>query len=97
MTDHEITKPTLFISHETSDAQFANTVQQEIERVFANGVSVFCTSSPGAIPVGTDWLSDIEQKLERAQAVIAIVTPVSIDRPWLWFEIGATWSKGRTG
>ena len=97
MTDHEIKKPTLFISHATSDALFANAVQQEIEKVLANGVSVFCTSSPGAIPAGTDWLSDIEQKLERTQAVIAIVTPVSIERPWLWFEIGATWSKGRAG
>ncbi|WP_415259463.1 hypothetical protein [Thauera phenylacetica] len=25
------------------------------------------------------------------------MTPVSIERPWLWFEIGATWSKGRSG
>lgn len=97
MTDHKITKPTLFVSHASSDAEFANSVKQEIEKVFANGVSVFCTSSPGAIPIGVDWLSDIEQKLGVAQAVIAIITPVSIERPWLWFEIGATWSKGRSG
>ena len=97
MTDHEIKKPTLFISHATSDAEFANAVQQEIEKVFANGINVFCTSSPGAIPVGKDWLSVIEKTLEVAQAIIAIVTPVSIERPWLWFEIGATWSKGRSG
>lgn len=97
MTDHEIKKPTLFICHSTSDAEFANAVQQEIEKVFANGIDVFCTSSPGAIPVGRDWLSDVEQKLGVAQAIIAIVTPVSIERPWLWFEIGATWSKGRSG
>lgn len=97
MTDHEITKPNLFISHTTSDGEFANAVKQETEKVFANGVNVFCTSSPGTIPVGTDWLSDIEDKLESAQAVIAIVTPVSIERPWLWFEIGATWGKGRSG
>ena len=97
MTEHEIKKPILFISHATSDAEFANAVQQEIEKVFANGVSVFCTSSPGAIPVGADWLSDIEEKLGVAQAIITIITPVSIERPWLWFEIGATWSKGRSG
>ncbi|XGV95013.1 MAG: toll/interleukin-1 receptor domain-containing protein [Leptolyngbya sp. BL-A-14] len=97
MTEHQITKPTLFISHAHSDGAFANAIKQEIEKVFANGISVFCTSSPGAIPVGVDWLSDIEQKLGVAQAVIAIVTPVSIERPWLWFEIGATWSKGRSG
>lgn len=97
MTDHEIKKPTVFISHATSDAKFANTVKQEIEKVFANGISVFCTSSPGMIPVGTDWLAQVEGKLDATQAVIAIVTPVSIERPWLWFEIGATWSKGRSG
>jgi hypothetical protein len=97
MMSHEIKKPTLFISHATSDAEFANAVRQEIEKVFANGVNVFCTSSPGAITVGKDWLSDIEEKLGMAQAVIAIITPVSVERPWLWFEIGATWSKGRIG
>lgn len=97
MTDHAIKKPTLFISHATSDAEFANAVKQEIEKVFANGVKVFCTGSPGAIPVGQDWLSDIEEKLGVAQAIIAIVTPVSIERPWLWFELGATWLKGRKG
>lgn len=97
MTDHEIIKPNLFISHATSDGEFANAVKQEIEKVFANGVNVFCTSSPGTIPAGTDWLTGIEKKLASAQAVIAIVTPVSIERPWLWFEIGATWGKGRSG
>lgn len=97
MTDHRIKKPIVFISHATSDAEFASAVKQELEKVFADGVNVFVTSSPGAIPVGMDWLSDIEQKLEKANAVIAIVTPVSIERPWLWFEIGATWLKSRSG
>ena len=91
-TEHQITKPVLFISHASSDGEFANAVKQEVEKVFANGISVFCTSSPGAISVGSDWLSNIEEKLGVAKAVIAIVTPVSIERPWLWFEIGATWS-----
>lgn len=97
MTEHRIEKPNVFISHATSDGEFANAVKQEVEKVFANGVNVFCTSSPGAISAGADWLDDIEDKLRSAQAVIAIVTPVSIERPWLWFEIGATWDKGRAG
>lgn len=95
--NHEITKPKLFISHATTDGEFANAVKAEIEKVFANGISVFCTSSPGTIAIGNDWLADIESKLSSAQAVIAIVTPVSIERPWLWFEIGATWLNGRAG
>lgn len=97
MNDHQITRPKLFISHATSDGEFASIVKQEIEKVFANGVDVFCTSSPGTIAAGTDWLNEIEMRLASAQAVIAIVTPVSVERPWLWFEVGATWNRGRTG
>jgi hypothetical protein len=97
MTDHQIAKPQLFISHATTDGEFAIAVKSEIEKVFANGVSVFCTSSPGAIAGGHDWLSQIESRLSSCQAVIAIITPVSLERPWLWFEIGATWLKGRVG
>ena len=95
--DHKITKPRLFISHASSDGDFANAVKQEIKKVFANGIEVFCTSSPGAIGVGVDWLSEVEARLEGTQAVILIVTPISVERPWLWFEIGATWNKGRVG
>ena len=97
MTNHEITKPTVFISHTTSDREFAEAVKQEIDKVFANGINIFSTSSPGAIPAGTDWLNDIENRLNNAQAVFAIITPVSIERPWLWFEVGATWLNGRKG
>lgn len=93
----EIKKPVVFISHASSDGAFANVLKQELEKVFANEIDVYCTSSPGAISPGKDWLKDIEEKLETAQAVIAIVTPVSIERPWLWFEVGATWGKGRAG
>jgi hypothetical protein len=97
MDKQKIQKPTLFISHATSDAEFANLIKQEIERVFANGLDVFCTSSPGAISAGSDWLMEIEHNLSVAQAIIAIVTPTSIERSWLWFEIGAAWLKGRSG
>lgn len=97
MPNHKIERPKLFVSHASSDGEFANAVVQEIQKVFANGIDVFCTSSPNAIGVGADWLQAIEQKLGVAQAVIVIVTPVSIERPWIWFEIGASWSKGKSG
>jgi hypothetical protein len=95
--DHRIEKPRLFISHAVSDGEFADAVKREVEKVFANGLDVFCTSSPGAISPGSDWLNEIEGRLGNTQAVIAIITPISIERPWLWFEIGATWNRGRVG
>lgn len=95
MKNHKITKPNLFISHASSDGQFATVLKAEIEKVFADGVNVFCTSSPGAILASQDWLSNIEEKLDTAQAVIVIITPVSVERPWLWFEVGASWLRAR--
>ncbi len=97
MSDHRIEKPNLFISHATSDGQFATVLKGEIDKVFADGINVFCTSSAGAISASTDWLSNIEQRLDIAQAVIVLVTPLSIERSWLWFEVGASWSRARKG
>lgn len=96
MPDHKIQKPNLFISHASSDGEFANVLKAEIEKVFADGINVFSTSSPGAIGASNDWLQTIETRLGVAQAVIAIVTPLSIERPWLWFEVGASWLRARS-
>lgn len=93
---HQIQKPNLFISHASSDGEFANVLKTEIEKVFADGLNVFCTSSPGAIGPSSDWLQTIENRLVKAQAVIVIVTPLSIERSWLWFEVGASWLRART-
>jgi hypothetical protein len=90
-------KPRIFISHATQDGLLASALKQEIERVFAKGLDVFCTSSPDGILASEDWLQRIEDGLRTAQAIVVIVTPVSIARHWLWFEIGTTWLKGREG
>jgi hypothetical protein len=95
MADHKIAKPSIFVSHATSDREFSTALKQELEKVFANGVAVFSTSSPGTISVGSDWLAEVEEKLGATQAVIALITPVSVERPWPWFELGATWLRSR--
>lgn len=97
MANHQIPKPRLFISHATSDGEFARAVQYEIEKVFADGVNVFCTSSLGAIEAGEDWTNTIEKRLSETQAVIVLITPTSINKPWVWFEVGATWLKTKQG
>jgi len=96
MPDHQIQKSNLFISHASSDGEFANVLKAEIDKVFADGLNVVSTSSPGAIGASSDWLQAIEQRLVIAQAVIAIITPLSIERSWLWFEVGASWLRARS-
>ena len=56
MVANNLGKPILFISHATYDAGLADAIKQEIETVFAKRIHVYCTSSPGAIAAGKDWL-----------------------------------------
>lgn len=92
-----IQKPTVFLSHAATDEPIARVIQEELRRIFANGVEVFVTSVPGVVTPGADWLSAIRTKLDGAHAVIVIITPVSINRPWIWFEVGASWSRMEQG
>jgi hypothetical protein len=91
-----IAKPTVFISHAVTDEPIAAIIKAEIDRVFAEGVRVFVSSIPGTITPGSDWLKSIRKNLNAASAVIVLITPVSINRPWIWFEVGASWSRMET-
>jgi hypothetical protein len=90
-----VQKPVLFISHATTDEPIAQVVRDEVNRIFAGGVAVFASSVPGTIAPGADWLESIRANLEAATAVVVLITPVSVNRPWIWFEVGASWSKMR--
>jgi hypothetical protein len=88
-----IDKPTIFVSHAATDEPIASLLQRAIEQVFANGVNVFASSVPGTIAPGSDWLRSVRESLDAAAAVVVIVTPISIQRPWVWFEVGASWAR----
>lgn len=92
-----IDKPTVFLSHAATDEPIVRVLHAEITRTFANGVDVFATSVPGQLPPGTDWLASVNEKLRAATAVIVLLTPVSLNRPWIWFEVGASWAKMEDG
>lgn len=86
-------KPVIFISHASTDKPVAHVIKLEIEIVFGDNVEVFVSSLPGSIEPGSDWLKPIQKKLDEATIVIVLITPISIHRPWIWFEIGASWMK----
>lgn len=86
-------KPVIFISHASTDKPVAHVIKQEMDIVFGDNVEVFVSSLPGSIEPGSDWLKQIQKKLDDATIVVVLITPISIHRPWIWFEIGASWMK----
>ena len=93
MNEFKVEKPVTFVSHASTDKQIVEILTAQIEKVFANSVDVFASSVLGVIRPGSDWLKDVNDNLSQAKVVIVLITPVSINRPWIWFELGASWSK----
>jgi hypothetical protein len=44
--------------------------------------------------VGEDWLGNIASFIERKPITIVLVSPIALEKPWVWFEVGASWSAG---
>lgn len=84
----------IFISHAVKDTQLAQEVAKLIQRADATR-QVFVASRPGDISPGQEWPEAIYRELRNADVYLALLTPSSITRPWVWFEIGAAWMSGQ--
>jgi hypothetical protein len=87
-------RPTVFISHVHEDRNVAAWLQQELEESFLGGFGVFVSSERHG-HAGEDWLEKIEEELKRSSVLIALCSPVSVERPWVNFEPGAAWMQGK--
>lgn len=85
----------VFLSHSSRDRSLAEYIEDIIESADQT-FQIFRSSRPGAIPIGEDWLGCIRRELAAAHYYIVLVTYESLERPWIWFEMGAGWiSAGR--
>ncbi len=78
----------IFISHSGPDTWVAKQIAREIE---ARGATSFLDEAH--VDVGADFEEDILSVLERADELVVLLTPWSLDRPNIWAEIGAAWGR----
>ncbi len=78
----------VFVSHSGEDTWVA--------RQIARGISD-CGAYPfldeADVEVGAEFEEDIREFLDRAHELLVLVTPWSLDRPYVWAEIGAAWIR----
>jgi hypothetical protein len=90
-------KPVIFISHSSQDKELARRVKIGLEKAFKEilhtDMELFVSSSPEAIKIGSNWFNTVMDKLDLAVALIVLITESSINKPWIWFEIGYFWRK----
>ena len=86
-------KPTIFISHITSEKEIAKLFQEKIQEDFLEMFNVFVSSDHNSINPGSNWLNRLSDALQSAQVQLIICSRESVQKPWINFEAGAAWVK----
>ena len=88
--------PLVFISHDTRDADLAEAFSRLLGSVSAGVLKSFRSSDRRGgqgIEYGVEWFPEIMEKLSRSSDVVCLLTPRSVDRPWILYEAGV--AKGK--
>ncbi len=89
-------KPLVFISHDTRDAEIAETFANLLQDASGGVLRSFRSSDrrgTTGIEFGAEWYAAIMDKLKDATDCVALLTEQSLGRPWLLYEAGV--AKGR--
>lgn len=78
------------VSHGSKDAWVAGQIAKEIRRV---GALTFLDETD--IPKGDNFKQRIQSEIAESDELIALFTPWSAKRAWVWVEIGAAWGQGK--
>ena len=79
----------IFVSHGSSDLWIAGQISKELQ---ALGASAFLDESN--IPKGNpNFKTIIRDEILTSHELIALFTPQSAMRAWVWIEMGAAWSR----
>ena len=80
----------VFVSHATADKWIAKTICEKIEAI---GAESFIDDRD--IDGGDDIPEQIRRQIIRSNEVVVLLTPESVDRRWVLFEVGAAWGRRR--
>ncbi len=89
-------QPLVFISHDTRDADLAQEFDSLLRAASGGAVKSFRSSDlkgTSGIEYGTEWHEKLMTNLFEATVSVTLLTPYSVDRPWVLYETGI--AKGR--
>jgi len=82
----------VFLSHSHADHEVARAFKKLIEDCFPGHIEVKASSSApseGGIAVGSNWLDWIHNQVRGSKFTAVLLTPNSINKPWIMWETGA--------
>ncbi|MEU3849383.1 TIR domain-containing protein [Streptomyces sp. NPDC029554] len=93
--------PSIFISHTHSDEAVANAVRDAVFALFGRDlVSVTYSTSRElgeGVRFGEDWFQWIGEQVRTATVTLVLLTPTSVQKPWVLWEAGAVYGAAVAG
>jgi hypothetical protein len=80
----------VFVSHGKDDRWIAGQIARCVRE---QGADTFLDETN--IPKGANFKQIIHREIAASQEVIALFTPWSAKRSWVWIEIGAAWGQDK--
>jgi hypothetical protein len=96
LTPSKTGKALVFVSHDSRDATIAEAFSKLLSSVSAGVLKSFRSSDKKGtqgIEYGVDWYPEVMRKLDDASDVVCLLTPFSVNRPWILYEAGV--AKGQ--
>ena len=84
----------IFISLTHTDNEIAQAIKDVLSALFGHHIKVvFSTSKEidAGIKPGEDWTAWIEERVKTCDFVLALMTPTSVSKPWILWELGAVY------
>jgi len=82
-------KPRVFISHSAKDTWLARQIASHIQR----GAETFLDSDN--LHFGDDFEDKILEAARDSTELLVLLTPWSVNRPYIWMEVGLFWGNRR--
>ncbi len=87
----------VFISHTHADEEIAHALSGAIEILFGDLLKTSYSTKKeldGGIKPGEDWFRWIVERVRAADVAVILLTPSSIQKPWVLWEAGAVYGAG---
>jgi len=85
----------LFVGYYSPEQSEAEDLETHLRSVLSEeGIEIFLASSWESIEPGDLWEGKLIEQLKTADALLVLMSPDALTRPWINFEIGVAWALG---
>lgn len=83
----------IFVSHTEVDTPIAKAVAKVVNDSFQGEIQVYLAVAE--VVGGIEWKNELRKRLAECDALISIITPESIRKPWLYIEWSPFWMNDK--